>query len=158
MSATGLLILGESTPNVDENLSMDDESGQRRDTTTLLLYEEVSPISEHDWQEVVASNDSSKIASALVSIAFFEPRWKEAQNKCLYFLDGKDIALIGIAATCIGHIARIHHELELETVLPLLHRLQQNYPALGEIGDALDDIAMFIPKRTLIQALAVSRF
>lgn len=49
-----------------------------------------------------------------------------------------------IAATCFGHLARIHHQLDLEAVLQRLTELKDDPLVKSSAEDALDDIRFYM--------------
>jgi len=107
-------------------------------------YRQVLPISISEAEDVFSSGDPARIATALVSIAFYESDWKWAQDKCLEHLFHSDEDISGLAATCLGHIARVHGKLEKAKVLNALKRWLSCLPIVGRIEDALQDIDMYI--------------
>ena len=54
------------------------------------------------------AKSTEQICQALVSIAFYEQDWPWVQEQCLVLLSNKASAIRGLAATCLGHIARMH--------------------------------------------------
>jgi hypothetical protein len=48
------------------------------------------------------------------------------------------------AAICLGHLARIHRQLDLEVVLQRLTELQTDPLVKAGADDALDDIRFFL--------------
>ncbi|MDB5971727.1 MAG: hypothetical protein JWQ90_4177 [Hydrocarboniphaga sp.] len=84
------------------------------------------------------------ICTALVSLAFHEEDWRWVQKRCLYFLESDDEDISGLAATCLGHIARIHRQLDKDVVVHALRSKLSNAKIAGRIEDALDDIDTFI--------------
>jgi hypothetical protein len=64
-------------------------------------------------------------------------------------MDHADENVARVATLCLGHLARIHGELDLHCVLPHLHRQKRDRPALaGTVDDVLEDISMFIHRDT----------
>jgi len=61
-----------------------------------------------------------------------------------WFSQSNSSDVVGFAITSFGHIARIHGNLNLGTVLPLLERLHDNPELAGRVEDAWDDIARFL--------------
>ncbi|PKE27839.1 hypothetical protein CWS43_24495 [Rahnella sp. AA] len=94
----------------------------------------------------LASNDVNKICAALVSISFYESDWKWAQDICLDCLKSDNIEVSKIAATCLGHIVRIHGMLEIDKVLDAFKQQEKNKAISGYISDAIDDINIFLVK------------
>jgi hypothetical protein len=97
-------------------------------------------------EKAFVSRQPKVICHALVAAAFCEPDWKWVQDKCLYFLQNADPEISGLAATCLGHVARIHQKLERDKVIAALDARRENSEIAGRIEDALDDINMFIKK------------
>ncbi|MFY1958364.1 HEAT repeat domain-containing protein [Achromobacter xylosoxidans] len=95
-------------------------------------------------EDALASADVNVICEALVSIAFGSPDWRWAQDTCLSFLRNENPALRRLAATCLGHIARIHGQLDKEAVVPALRECLQDPEIVGKVEDALDDIRLFV--------------
>lgn len=106
-------------------------------------YEKIDPINKQEADEIFSSDDFDKICYALVAIAFHEPDWKWAQDKCLFFFQSTNSDLSGLSATCLGHIARIQKRLEKEKVIKVLNSRLNNIEIAGRIHDALDDIKQF---------------
>ena len=95
-------------------------------------------------EKAFASRDVKNICEALVSVALNDSDWRWAQNKCLEFLSNESPDVRGLAATCLGHIARIHRQLDKEKVLIALREHLDDNIISGQIADALDDIDMFL--------------
>lgn len=109
-----------------------------------MKYHNITPVNKQLAQEIFESKNISEICDALVSVTFHEHDFYWAQEKCLCFLQSPDAEISGLAATCLGHLARIHAKLDKEKVVHAL-TLRQNDPEIsGRIQDALDDIEMFV--------------
>jgi hypothetical protein len=107
-------------------------------------FQKVEPIEKDVVLEGFRSDDAEAICTGLVALALHEEDWRWVQDRCLEFLEDDRISVRGVAATCLGHIARIHRKLDKERVLAALE-LHQNDSAIGgRIADALDDIKMFL--------------
>lgn len=109
-----------------------------------MKYQGSEYLSRQAAENVFASKDVANICHALVSIALNEPDWRWAQNKCLDFLSNDSPDVRGLAATCLGHIARVHRQLDKEKVLVALREHLHDNAISGRIEDALDDIDMFL--------------
>lgn len=92
----------------------------------------------------LASGDVKRVCGALLSVAFQEPDWQWAQEKFLALLESESPDVRGLSATCLGHIARIHGKLDKGRVVAALNSHLDDKAILGQIEDALDDIAMFV--------------
>jgi hypothetical protein len=97
-----------------------------------------------ELEALLESGKQSAIIEALLSAAYYDPDWRWVQGVCLRFLDDTDVWVKTNAATCLGHIARIHKNLDLELVLPKLLPLKGD-PTIGpRVEDALEDIRFFL--------------
>lgn len=110
----------------------------------MKQFHQVPPISRDDALKAFASGDSEQICKVLVSVAFHESDWRWVQDKCLEFLASDDANVSGLAATCLGHIARIHKSLDKERVVAALRQRLGDPSIAGRVEDALDDIEMFV--------------
>ena len=108
------------------------------------IYQEVLPISRKDAETIFSSGSSENIADALVSLAYYDSDWSWVQEICIRYLIGDNKNLQAVAATCLGHLARIHRKLDLEKVIPLLKKLQDNPKIGGIVEDALGDIDWYL--------------
>lgn len=94
--------------------------------------------------EELKSGVPERIGEALVSVALHDADSRWVQEQCLELASHPSAAVRSISATCLGHVARIHRELELERVLPVLAELRLSPETEGAAQDALDDIEMFL--------------
>jgi hypothetical protein len=106
-------------------------------------YYNVFPVDKVSAERIFASEDVEQICHAMVAVALHEKDWKWVQDKCLTFFmkDNPDIS--GLAAICLGHLARIHGQLEKDKVTSTLRSRLNDSAIAGRIEDALDDIEMF---------------
>jgi HEAT repeat len=99
-------------------------------------------------EDLFAHGSDDEICETLVDIALSEPddgAW--VQDKCLEMSRHPSWPVRAIAATCLGHLARIHGTLDLTKALPRLRDLQSDPRTAGHAENALADIARFIAKR-----------
>ena len=107
-----------------------------------MIYQHPRAISKKEAEELFNHSESEIICDTLVSIAFYESDWKWVQDKCLFYLNNDDSTIRGLAATCLGHVARIHGKLEKDNViLALTKHINEEYVG-GRVIDALEDIRM----------------
>lgn len=108
-----------------------------------LIYQ--NPRIPHDEAILLlASGTDADISTALVSIGLNEADRNWAQDICLKHLTSKTESIVASAATALGHIARLHGELDTETVFAALESAKQTHPSLqGIIEDTLGDIDVF---------------
>lgn len=101
--------------------------------------------------EVFASGDVGEISAALVAVALNDSNWRWVQNRCLEFLNNDNFEIRGVAATCLGHIARIHGRLDEDKVMPALRERLNDQAISGRIEDAIEDIGMFLRNRRKLE-------
>lgn len=108
-----------------------------------MRYREPEPLTVADAQPLVASDDPDVVRDALVRIVHspLDPAWIEAQ--LLDATRADDPAVRGTAATCLGHLARIHGRVSTKKALPALRRLLKDPATAGVAEDALEDIQLF---------------
>jgi hypothetical protein len=109
-----------------------------------MEYRSVEPLSRAVAIERIRGNDGPTRAAALVSLAFHESDWRWVQDQCLSLFSDGDPGVRATAALCLGHIARIHRRLDLDRVLPALHRLQDDPNAGWQVADVMDDIDTYL--------------
>ena len=107
-------------------------------------YDEPEPMDRATADSALRSGDSAAICRALVAVAFHDPDWVWVQEHCLRLLSAVDPDVRGVAATSLGHLARIHGALDLARVEPRLRELRNDPVAGGRAEDALDDIQQFM--------------
>src|SRR5262245_59198295 len=103
----------------------------------MRRYHDVLPLSRDVAVAEFESGDAERICHALVAVAFHEPDWRWAQDRCLELLDDRDPNVSGLAATCLGHVARIHGTLDKERVVSALRNKMDNQQIVGIVEDAL---------------------
>jgi hypothetical protein len=79
-----------------------------------------------------------------LAISFYEQDWKWAQNKCLNVLKDENDRLSSLAATCLGHIARVHGKMEKTKVMKALKNRLDNPDIFEYVEDAINDINFFV--------------
>lgn len=101
-------------------------------------------ISRREAEKVFTTGSSDKICDALLAISLYDEDWRWSQTECLHFLNHTNPDISGLAATCLGHIARIHHKLDRELVTTALLNKLKDPKISGRVQDALDDIEIFL--------------
>lgn len=91
-------------------------------------------------------DDPRDISGQIVALALNDPDWEWLQEKCLELTGHDNPEVRGVAATCLGHIARIHRRLDRDRVVAALQAMVHDSAAGGRAEDALDDIEVFIPR------------
>ena len=105
-----------------------------------LKYVEIKPRLREDLEDALSGSDENEICDALYSAAQHEPDWRWSQQQCLKMLNHESLPVRSAALIAIGEIALFRGCLDLEAVLPEMHRVARD-PALAPFAeDALDDI------------------
>jgi hypothetical protein len=110
----------------------------------MAEFKDPPKISREEMVKIFSSGTENEICGALVSMAFYDDDWKWSQDQCLHFLYHVDPGIRGVAATCLGHIARIHRHLDKELVENILKKHWNDKMISGRVQDALDDIQIFL--------------
>jgi hypothetical protein len=111
----------------------------------MKKYIAPKPITHETAEQIFATGNVHDICDALASVALNDSDWIWCQEKCLALLNHPDIQVSGLAATCLGHIARIHGKLDRERVVAELRSRLSDDNIGGRVQDALDDIEQFMP-------------
>lgn len=109
-----------------------------------MKYHEVNPITRLEAEQALSTCNADAICDALIRICYHDPDWRWVQDKCIEFTKHKNASVRGLAVVCLGHLARIHHTLDLELVIPLLDSLKDDPEIGGRVQNAIEDIEMFI--------------
>src|SRR5229473_5786492 len=88
-----------------------------------MKYEPIEPIDRNQAEKLLVSNRRDAICRTLVSVAMFESDRRWAQAQCLRFAKHPDSFVRGVAATCLGHLARIHGTIDEDDVVPVVREL-----------------------------------
>lgn len=110
----------------------------------MIKFNDVKSIDRDTAENVFNSKNSKEICDALIRITYYDHDYKWVQSKCIRFLDSNDLNVKRLAIICLGHLARIHKQLDKEAVIPLLKKLQNDPNVGGAAEDALDDIESFL--------------
>ncbi|AVT41816.1 hypothetical protein C6W10_25605 [Plantactinospora sp. BB1] len=73
--------------------------------------------------------------------------WRQSQQLYLALLDHDDHQVQALAATCLGHLARVHRRLDEDRVVVALRQARRRPHVRGTATDALEDIELFLHPR-----------
>ncbi len=107
-------------------------------------YYEPQPLARATAEMTFERGNSDAICEAIIAVALHDPDWKWIQAVCLRFVAHENREVQGAALTAIGHIARIHGQLDLDLVVPVLRSMSHDSEVGGRALDALDDIDVFM--------------
>lgn len=80
------------------------------------------------------------ICRDLVRATYYVPDWEWLEAWCLPFTRSSNVQLRQVAVTCLGHIARIHHVVHIDRVVPVLKAMMGDPSLAGAAADALGDV------------------
>jgi len=97
---------------------------------------------EHELT-LLQSDNYEVSTKSLLAITFNDEDWKWVQDLCLDLINHPNDILSRLAVTCLGHIARIHGQIDKEKVLKALKEKMRDKKIAGYVEDAISDIQMF---------------
>ena len=103
-----------------------------------MRYEDIPPMPRERAAEMIAGGASDDKIGALLSVTLNGEDRVWVQRQCLDLLESDEASVRRIAVICLGHLARIHRELDVRTVLPRLRRLSGDPAVAGEVDDAIE--------------------
>ena len=109
-----------------------------------MRYVEVIERDREEIEILLKSPDLPDMQDGLLSAAYYDSDWRWVQSRCLELLVHPNRDMRWLAATCLGHVARIHHELDLEVVLPALSLAKRDMSIAFGVEDALEDIRFLL--------------
>jgi hypothetical protein len=112
-----------------------------------MIYEEMPPIPREEALAELESQDSERVTRALVRLVLNDPDRVWLEGVVATHLESNDPSVRAVAATCAGHIARLHRALDLPRIVPLLEALASDSRTAGYMEDALSDIDIFVKRR-----------
>jgi len=114
-----------------------------------LRFERAPRRSRSDLERELTASDPLQVCGALVSAALHDSDWRWVLSECVRLSRHPHPEVRGLAASCIGHIARIHHAIDLTVAEETLARLERDddRSVAGRVQDARDDIVQFATRR-----------
>lgn len=84
-----------------------------------------------------------ELCKGLVELVFSGERPAESLQICLALSVHPNREVRGVVATCIGHLARLHRDLDLSQADSALTRISEDPKLKGRAEDAREDIRQF---------------
>ncbi len=96
--------------------------------------------------ERMKSDETDRIVGALLSLSFYDEDWEYVENICIEYSNHSDSKVRGISILCFGHLARIHEQLHIEKVMPIINKalIDKDDFIRKHAYDAKDDINTFL--------------
>lgn len=109
-----------------------------------MIYREVFPMARAELERQLESGNEQAIIEALLSAACHDLDWRWVQNVCLRLLDHPIKWVRWNAVTGLGHLARIHRQLDTDIVVPRLLTLKADEEIAPNVEDVLEDIQWWL--------------
>ena len=123
-----------------------------------MKHETIEPIGRDRAERLLAKDHRETICRTLVRVSMFELDRHWTQSQCLRFASHKDSSVRGVAATCLGHLARIHKAIDEDEVMPVVRQLlRDSDPQTRAIAeDTISDFSIYLGwnKRKIKKLLA----
>ncbi|MCE5319103.1 MAG: hypothetical protein LLG04_17295 [Parachlamydia sp.] len=110
-------------------------------------YKDPPEISRDEANTIFTSGSNEEIRHALLSVALYDGGWEWSQDQCLRFLNHPDPGVRRMAALGLGHVARIHLQLQQELVITALNLLiqeEKNEKVVATAEETLENIEFFL--------------
>jgi hypothetical protein len=109
-----------------------------------MEYREPSPVDRAGAETALASGDAARICETLVGLASHDPDWRWVQGQCLRFASAADPQVAPVALVCLGHLARLHRQLDAGAVMPVVEASLADPLLAGSAQDAMDDFQVYL--------------
>ena len=112
-----------------------------------MIYEDPPGSSHSEAEAVFRSGSDEEICETLIGLALHDSDWEWVQERSIELSHHSQWPIRAVAATSLGHLARIHKCIDRPRVTARLDEMLQDEKVRGYASDALSDIAMFMRKR-----------
>ena len=109
-----------------------------------VKFEQPSPLSREAIAREIASNDTARIATAIIAAALHDNDRFYVESLIVELLRHPDPWVRGVSAMAAGHVARSHRALSMDRIVPMISELLADPRTRGNAQDALDDVTMFV--------------
>lgn len=112
---------------------------------TVRQFRNPPPATPADVRAAIAGGEFSAVLDAMVGSALYDTGdWRELQDLHLELLHHEDRQVRALAATCLGHLARVYGRLDEQRVVAALRRAGSDPLVADRATNALDDIEVFL--------------
>jgi hypothetical protein len=112
-----------------------------------MHYDNTNPISQDEARRARDEGSDDELCDALISVVLNANNREWVEEFCVSCACHPSANVRGLVATCIGHIARIHRQLDIPRITLILRMLSQDPGITGRVQDAIDDIWTFMRER-----------
>lgn len=106
------------------------------------------PATPPDVEAALRGQDVAGALDAMVGCALYgHGDWKETQDLYLRLLDHEDRQVQSLAATCLGHLARVYVRLDEDRVVAALRSARSLPHVQATAANALEDISYYLHPR-----------
>ncbi|WP_223874833.1 hypothetical protein [Salinispora oceanensis] len=117
---------------------------------THRVFHNPPPATSADVRAAVDGGELVSALDAMVGAALYgDGDWKELQDLYLELLNHESCQVKALAATCLGHLARVYGQLDETRVVAALRHVRSVPNVGGAAVVALEDIELFLhPRRS----------
>jgi hypothetical protein len=111
-----------------------------------VTYEQPHPYTQSEAAEAFRSRDPAVVCSALIGVVYHDADWRWVQSQCVLLSSHPEPMVRGLVATCFGHLARIHRQIDRSVADRVLRCLAADPDpnVSGRVSDALDDFKIYL--------------
>ena len=116
-----------------------------------MKYWEPEPRSRDYLERHLRSDEAGAVCHALIEAAYHDPDWRWVQAECSRLSRHSDNGVRYTAVACLGHLARIHGQLDGASAEEVLTRLAVDplEKLTGAVSDTRDDFEIYLGRRYL---------
>ena len=110
-----------------------------------LTYEEIPRLTKDTAVSDLRSGEHPRVVRALLSLALFSQEQTWVKDICVEYARSPNENIRGIAILCLGHLARIHGTLDVDSVIPVFTNLLNDQSSfVSDYADiALSDVLTY---------------
>jgi hypothetical protein len=109
-------------------------------------YEDTPEWSRDAVEQALRDDEPDRLLRAVIAVAMHDTDWRFAQDLCIRLSSHQNGNVRGNAVLGFGHIARIHRQLDCDSVQPIIKAALRDADGYirGHGTDAADDTAQFL--------------
>jgi hypothetical protein len=105
------------------------------------VYREPQPIGREEADRLLRDGHPAEAAEALLRLVLHDADGEWLEARCVALLSDVRVDVRGMAALCLGHVARLHRRSSPKAVSQLRELMNDpDASVAGRASDALDDI------------------